>query len=403
MTQPAAPPRWLPPAVLSTCFLFALIGRGTAETFTVFLLPLQENFGWHRADVTGIYAVTALAMGFAGPIAGTLSDRLGPRRLYAVGAASVLAAYLGAAHATELWHFYLSIGVCVGFASACLGNVAQTPLLALWFRGRVGTVLGLIGGATGMGALIFAPLAQLLIDLHGFRTAYWALAGIAALLVLPLAFLPWARIAAGRDGRGSTPVAVGWTLRRAAAEPVLWAMFAVYFLTSLAIFVLQPQMVAYIVDAGFAPLTAATTVGFAGAAASVGMVLFGWLADEVGRRWALTASYATTAVGIGALALMPLWPSPVLLVVYVLTFGLSLGSRGPLIASLAQRLYAGAALGRVLGFLLIGMGLGSAVGSWLGGVLHDTVGGYQANFAVSWTAIALGLAPWWLSKRLRSL
>jgi MFS family permease len=400
---PAAPPRWLPGSVLATCFLFALVGRGTAETFIVFLLPLQQAFGWDRAQITGIYGVAALAVGVAGPIAGHLSDRLGPRWLYAVGCGALVAAYGGAVLATELWQLYLTLGIAVGFASACLGNVAQTPLIALWFRGRVGTVLGIIGGATGIGALIIAPMSQLLIEAHGYRVAYAALAATALLLAVPLAVLPWRRIAAGRDGRGPDPIAAGWSLRRAVTEPVLWAMFGVYFLTSTAVSVIQPQMVAYLVDVGFPPLTAATAVGGAGLAASVGMVLFGWLADRIGRRLTLSLSYLSTAIGLGVLAAMAVWPNPWLLLLYVLTFGLSLGSRGPLIASLAQRLYAGAALGRVLGFLLIGMGTGTAFGSWIGGVLHDRFDGYQANFVVSWAAIALALAPWWLSRDLRRL
>jgi MFS family permease len=400
-----APPvaRWLPPAVVVTCFLFALVGRGTAETFGVFLLPLQQGFGWDRAQVTGIYAVAALAVGSAGPMVGYLSDHLGPRALYLVGAAALVLAYAGAAAATELWHLYLTLGICVGFASACLGNVAQTPLIAIWFRGRVGTVLGIVGGATGIGALILAPAAQLLIETRGYRFAFAGLAAVALLLVVPLLVLPWKRIAAGRDGLGIGPIAQNWSLARAMTEPVLWAMFAVYFLTSTAISVMQPQMVAYLIEVGIAPLAAATAVGFAGLSASAGMVLFGWLADRLGRRWTLTLSYATTAMGLGVLSLMSIWPSPLLLVAYVLTFGLSLGSRGPLIAALAQRIYAGSTLGRVLGFLLIGMGTGTAFGAWLGGELHDHVGGYHANFIASWTAIALALAPWWISKNLRRL
>lgn len=392
----------LPSAVLSTCFLFALVSRGIGETFAVFLLPLQQAFGWDRAQVTGIYAVTALAVASVGPLAGYLSDSLGTRRLYAVGGCLLLMAYVGAVHATELWHFYVTLGFCVGAASAFV-NVAQTPLMAIWFAGRVGTVFGIIGGAAGIGALMFAPKAQLVIDAHGYRTAYWVLAAVVLLLVVPLALLPWRRIAGGRDGQGPAPAESGWTLWRAASEPILWAMFAVYFLTSTAIFVIQPQMVAYLVEVGFTPLTAATAIGFAGLSASVGMVLFGALADRVGRRWALTLSYSSTAIGLGVLALMAVWPSRWLLVAYVLTFGLSLGSRGPLIASLTQRIYAGATLGKVLGFLLIGMGTGTAFGSWAGGELHDHYGGYQANFAVAWTAIALALAPWWLSKDLRRL
>lgn len=402
--KPAVPvPAWLPSAVLATCFLFALVGRGTAETFSVFLLPLQQAFGWDRAQITGIYGVAALAVGCSGPFVGYLSDHLGPRKLYAIGASAMAIAFLGSVYATELWHFYLALGVCAGFASTCLGNVAQTPLIGLWFRNRVGTILGLIGGATGLGTLIFAPTTQFLIETYGYRTAFGALAGAVLLLVLPIALLPWSRIAAGRDGLGPGPAAVGWSLMQAVREPVLWAMFFVYFLTSTAVSVIQPQMVAYLIEVGFVPLTAATAVGFAGLAASVGQVLFGMLADRLGRRVSLSLSYLSTAIGLGMLVLMSIRPSPWLLVFYVLTFGLSLGSRGPLIASLAQRLYAGSALGRVLGFLLIGMGTGTAFGSWIGGVLHDQLGGYQGNFVVAWVSIAVALAPWWLSRDLRRL
>jgi len=393
--------RRLATSVLGTCFLFALIGRGTAETFALFVLPLQEAFGWDRAQVTGIYAMTSLSIAVVAPILGHYADRIGPQLLYAFGGGALIVAYVGAVHATELWHLYLTLGFCVGAASA-FNNLAQTPLIGIWFKGRVGTVFGVIGGAAGIGGLLFAPLVQIVIDGHGFRAGYWALVGVASILVLPLTLLPWSRIAAGRHA--APPAAEhSWTFMRAAQEPVIWAMFAVYFLTSNAIGVIQPQMAAYLIEVGFQPLTAATAIGFAGLSASLGMVLFGWIADRVGRRWALTLSYSSTAIGLAVLALMAVWPSPVLLAAYVMTFGLSLGSRGPLIASLAQRLYAGAALGRVLGFLLIGMGTGTAFGSWIGGVLHDHFGNYQGNFAVSWASIALALAPWWLSRDLRRL
>ena len=57
-------------------------------------------------------------------------------------------------------------------------------------------------------------------------------------------------------------------------------------------------MVAYLVEVGFSSLTAATAVGFAGLSASVGMVIFGWLADRIGRRLTLSLSYLSTAIGL---------------------------------------------------------------------------------------------------------
>ena len=171
----------LPSAVLSTCFLFALVSRGIGETFAVFLLPLQQAFGWDRAQVTGIYAVTALAVASVGPLAGYFSGFLGTRRLYAVGGLLLLMAYVGAVHATELWHFYVTLGFCVGAASAFV-NVAQTPLIAIWFSGRVGTVFGAMNMAGSFGAMLFPLTVGWLVAATGTWNA--ALVAFAALMAI---------------------------------------------------------------------------------------------------------------------------------------------------------------------------------------------------------------------------
>ncbi|MGC1561683.1 MAG: MFS transporter, partial [Bradyrhizobium sp.] len=34
--------------VLALCFALSVLGRGLGESFTVFLLPISESFGWDR-------------------------------------------------------------------------------------------------------------------------------------------------------------------------------------------------------------------------------------------------------------------------------------------------------------------------------------------------------------------
>src|SRR5258708_23790759 len=109
--------------VLALCFVLSVLGRGLGESFTVFLKPISESFGWDRAQVVSVYSLTALAGGLAAPLVGKLFDRSGPRCVYSLGFLLLRGAFLVAAHATELWQFQLRLGLCVGIGIAFIGNV----------------------------------------------------------------------------------------------------------------------------------------------------------------------------------------------------------------------------------------------------------------------------------------
>src|SRR5947199_8642989 len=130
--------------VLALCFALSVLGRGLIESFTVFLLPISESFGWDRARVVSIYSLTALAGGLAGPMAGRLFDRSGPRIVYVAGLAFLGSAFLGASRAQELWQFQLSLGLCVGVGAALIGNVPNSILLGRWFGPRLPTAMAVV-------------------------------------------------------------------------------------------------------------------------------------------------------------------------------------------------------------------------------------------------------------------
>src|SRR5436190_22731964 len=100
--------------VLALCFALSVLGRGLGESFTVFLKPISENFGWDRAQVVSVYSLTWLASGLTAPLVGRLFDRSGPRTVYALGLLLLGGAFLIASHAKQLWQFQLSLGLCVG-------------------------------------------------------------------------------------------------------------------------------------------------------------------------------------------------------------------------------------------------------------------------------------------------
>src|ERR1700728_5267133 len=121
-TTPARPTRTAL-GVLAICFALSVSGRGLGESFSVFLLPISESFGWDRADVVSVYSLSALAGGLASPLIGRLFDYSGPRTVYSLGVLLLGGAFLFAGHAQHLWQFQLSLGLCVGVGIAFIGNL----------------------------------------------------------------------------------------------------------------------------------------------------------------------------------------------------------------------------------------------------------------------------------------
>src|ERR1700677_1995643 len=190
VTQPRKPAR-VALNLLALCFVVSVIGRGLGESFTVFLKPISESFGWDRAQVVSVYSLSALAGGLASPLIGRLFDYSGPRSVYSLGLLLLGGAFLFAGHAEHLWQFQFSLGLCLGIGIAFIGNVPNSILLGRWFGPRLPTAMAIVYSATGAGVLILLPASQLLIDHVGWRGAYQIFGGGTLFLLLPPLLLPW--------------------------------------------------------------------------------------------------------------------------------------------------------------------------------------------------------------------
>jgi MFS family permease len=395
-------------AVLATCFALNMVGRGVGDTYTVFLKPIEGEFGWNRSQLTSVYSVYLLVNGLIAPLVGLAFDRAGPRTVYAAGLATLGVAFVLAGSLHNLWHFYLLVGAMVGVGVSCTGMVPASALLARWYRAKLSVAIGIAFSGIGVGTVVLVPFAQYLVSEWSWRTAYHSLGAMllvaAALTALAL---PWRRFAAGDPALAAAPrrpgaTDSGWTLRAAMKTPVYRGLAQVFFCTATGMFAVVVQLVVFLIDAGFSPLAAATVYGLTGMLSSLSVMSSGFVAERFGYWRTVTASFVGSMAGVLLLLLIHWWPSWLLLALFVPVFGLCMGVRGPIISSVCTRHFAGPHVATIYGTIYATNALGAALGSLAGGVLHDVTGGYTAGCVFALACLSVAAIPFLRVPALRN-
>lgn len=423
MMLQAGPKRQLPDAkmalvVLLICFVFNMLGRGIGDTYVTFLLPLETEFGWSRSELSSVYSIYMVANGLSAPFVGVLFDRWGPRVVYLLGVGSLGLGYFLAGNLTQLWQFHLCIGVAGGIGISAIGMVPSASLISRWFPHSTSTAIGIAYAGFGAGTLVLVPFAQYLNQAVGWRDAYHVMGG-SLLVALPIVMLlPWRVIRAGygarekqSHGQGGIDVSSfsaaapeppkSSPLRAALRHSGFWGLAQAFFFTSVVVYTVLVQMIAYLVSTGFTPIEAASAFGFAGMLSVLGVGSAGRLADVLGPRRTATLSFMCTTLGLASLLALSYFPSHWFLMSFVAFFGIAQGARGPIISGLCSKLFPGPGLATIYGVTYACMSVGAALGAMISGLLYDWTGGYQASIIFSMLNVILAVSPFWVYRELR--
>ena len=164
------------------------LGSGLSmSSFGLYVRPLEEEFGWTRAETSLAFSAAVLSSGLTAPIIGYWTDTHGARPVVVLGVALSVAAFALLASTQSLWQFYVFYAI----HATCRQMMFFLPFQALtsqWFRRRRGVALSILGSGFSLGGLLVVPLIAAVIGSFGWRGAYLFSAGGMALF-LPLAFL----------------------------------------------------------------------------------------------------------------------------------------------------------------------------------------------------------------------
>jgi len=197
--------------------------------------------------------------------------------------------------------------------------------------------------------------------------------------------------------RDPTKAQKQWTARLALRSLQFWLLFFGRVVASSGTMVIVTHQVAHVVDIGYSRIFAATLFGLMGITSTFGRLIFGYIADLFSKRTAYMLNILTAVVGIGGLMAARDPSQPWLLYVYLLFFGVAFGSRAVILSALAADIFSGKGFGSIFGFAAISVGVGGALGSWLGGVLYDGTGSYLMSFEYAISVLAVSVLAIWMA------
>jgi MFS family permease len=371
--------------VVGAAFAVLFSAYGTQYSFGVFFAALLAEFDWSRSSLAGVFSLYAFAYSLLGFVAGRLTDRWGPRRVVAAGAACLGAAFAGMAAVTALWQPYVLYGV-VGALGMSTAFVPCNSTVVRWFVRRRGLAVGLAGSGGSVGSLVLPPLAQILVTGIGWRAAYVVFgAGIFVVLnlVAPLLRRAPDTMGVGPDGDAAAPVATldagpGWSLREALDAPAFWLLGVTFTVAWLPVFAGLVHLVPFARDLGHSPLVASSVLSVTGVGAVVGRLVMGAVSDRTGRK-------AAVAVGLGLLSasFVQLAMARGLASVYLaaFVFGFAYGSLSALFPAIVGDFFGRERVGALVGFMFALSGAVGALGPLVAGAVYDAVGSYVPAFA----------------------
>lgn len=366
--------------VVAAAFAVMFVGFGGAYTFSAFVEPLQTSFAATRGSVSLVFSLAGFLYFGLGIVSGPLADRFGSRALAVTGMLLVGSGLALASTARNLTEVYVAYGLGIGLGVG-LSYVPVLGTVQRWFVRRRGFASGIAVSGIGVGTLVMPPLASLLIESIGWRGAYLALGGFAATVGAGMALLisndPSVR-ALAPDGDPSPMIGTpgppaGYSVGEALRTRRFIGLYAGCLLGSLGAFVPFVHLVPYAMDQGVAKSLAVLLLGLIGFGSTAGRFLLGGLADRLGRRVSLLATFAGMAVTMAIWAMSSgFWP----LAAFALLYGVCYGGWVALLPAVVVDDFGGRHVSGIIGVLYSSVAFGTLIGPSAAGYAFDVVHSY---------------------------
>ena len=382
--------------VLIAGSLILIVGFAIRASFGVFQIPIEEEFGWLRADFSLAIAIQNLAWGIGQPLFSMIAEKYGDRKaiflgsvLYAVGL--ILSSYA----VTPLAHQFLEILIGFGIAGMGFGVILAVIGRTTSEKHR-SLALGIATSAGSLGQIIGPPVIEKLLQQMPWQEVFMVLAVIvmASMVLLPMIKSKPPTAMQGND------LSMSEVLGKALKDPSFAMIFLGFFSCGFQIAFITAHFPAYIAELcsaipqnsvlrsmGIASTSSlgAFSIAIIGTANLVGTITAGALGSRFPKKSLLSLIYLGRTIAAALFIMIPMTPDSV--VIFSIVMGSLWLATVPLTSGLVGHIYGMKFMGTLYGIVFFSHQLGGFLGVWLGGLFYDQFGNYDL---VWWVGIGVG-------------
>ena len=379
---------------------------GTSYAWSVFVLPLENEFGWSRTETSITFTIIIISVASWFVVAGRLQDRFNPRPIAALGGIMFGLGFFLASMTTSLPWLYIGFGAMIGAGNG-FGYAITIPVISKWFPDKRGLALGIVIGGYGIASGVWGPIAARLIEgigwqatfrLYGFLFLAITMIGSWLLRNPPEGYHPPGWDAAAQAKTSGARSAVDIPTSEMLRKPTFYFLWMPYMLGSAAGLMLISQLVPFGRQVGIASVA---LIGLAvGAAGNMsGRILSGWMSDTFGRVNTLRLMMFISAV---AMPLLYTFGANVLafsIGVFVVYY--CFGTLLSVFAATSADFFGTKYLGMNYGLLFLAWGVSALVGPPIGARVYDAFGNYQYAFFVASALSLLAIGSLFMARTPR--
>jgi OFA family oxalate/formate antiporter-like MFS transporter len=371
---------------------------GLIYAWSVFVLPLEREFGWNREQTSLTFAITMLFFSIGVVFGGALSDRKGPRFVCFIAGILTACGLLAASFTNFLTQLYLSYGLVCGLAIGIAYNCVISAVVR-WFPDHSGAVSGVLMMGFGFGGLLLGFGANRLIETFGWRDAFRILGGLAFIVIVVFSSLLRPYKTSPSSGASSNTKMAKVTdaqdqdWRQVLKRPQFWLLWLWYVPLLSGGLATVGHVVPLAVEKGFSGDQAAYALGLFSILNGIGRVGFGFLSDRFGKKILLVDSILMVA----AMLLIALIAGDFMqrgffgFLFCVTMAGLAFGGALPQASVAVASLFGLKHFGINFGLISSCLAVGSLLGPYLGGLLRTTTGSYSLSFLFLAVLAGVGL------------
>lgn len=354
---------------------------------------IEHEFATTRTlAATGVSLMT-LFLGLSGPLVGALMGRFAIRTLMIGGAILCAIAYALLYFTTNIYALLAIYALVMGPGVAALGVMPASALVGHWFVEGRGKALGIVN--TPLFILVFPFVAAFMLSQYGLRSVFIT-GGVCLVVLIPL-LLPLVQRpedigqrplgSSSGEGAAQATAAVGLTMGQLLRVPAFWVATMGVSVLTFAGLMMVTHIVSLALDRGLPLASASLLLGISGVMSVAGPLVFGWLCDRLGPRWAFVINFVGSIATW--LALMYVGANLPALIIIALLLGTSAGSTMGLFGASMATWLGRENIGRAMGISYLIQAPFMFGSGPLAGYLRQVTGNYNAAILLCVGAYAL--------------